>query len=325
VNLDPEDYTLNVEHDMAQRSYRSKIVIITGPTAVGKSGLAHRLAQKVGGEIINADSMQVYRWMDIGTAKPSLQERKEIPYHLIDIIDPDQPFDASLFRALASTIIDDLQARQVPILVVGGTGLYLRVLQKGIFSCPTSNRVIRERWRNEASDKGPEFLWTRLKEKDSLAAERIHPRDTLRLIRALEVWELTGRPISQCQQWDQGEDSEFNILWIGLSLDRENLYRRINRRAEEMMEHGFLKEVEELLQRGYSPEIKSMKSLGYRHLVGVLQGHWPMEQALETLKRDTRHYAKRQLTWLGRECNLNWYSPTEFDKIHSKMLDFLKH
>ncbi len=303
---------------------RPRLVIITGPTAVGKSGLAHRLAQKVGGEIINADSMQVYRLMDIGTAKPSLKKRKEVPYHLIDIVKPDQPFDASAFRIQAGAVIEDLHSRQVPILVVGGTGLYLRVLQRGIFSCPRPDIEIREQWKREASLQGPEFLWSRLKEKDPLAADRIHPRDTLRLIRALEVLELTGRPISQCHQWDQGGDSEFDILWIGLSLDREILYQRINKRADQMIADGFLGEVEGLLQRGYSPELKPLKSLGYRHLVGVLKGRWDLVEALNLLKRDTRHYAKRQLTWLGREGNLNWYSSKEFDKIHSKILEFLK-
>ncbi|MBA4393358.1 MAG: tRNA (adenosine(37)-N6)-dimethylallyltransferase MiaA [Desulfobacca sp.] len=303
---------------------RPRIVIVTGPTAVGKSGLAHNLAQKLGGEIINADSMQVYRLMDIGTAKPSLKERKEVPYHLIDIVDPDQPFDASAFRVQAGEVIRNLHSREVPILVVGGTGLYLRVLQKGIFSCPAPKMEIREQWKKEASGQGPEFLWTQLKEKDPSAADRIHPRDTLRLIRALEVLELTGRPISQCQQWDLGGDSEFNILWIGLSSDRDTLYQRINKRADQMIAQGFLKEVQGLLQRGYSPELKALKSLGYRHLVGVLQGRWELEEALEILKRDTRHYAKRQLTWLARESNLNWYSWKEFDTIHLKISDFLK-
>jgi tRNA dimethylallyltransferase len=309
---------------MPNRTSRPKLVIITGPTAVGKSGLAHCLAQKVGGEIINADSMQVYRLMDIGTAKPTLKERKEVPYHLIDIVDPDQLFDASAFRIQAGVIIRDLHDRKVPILVVGGTGLYLRVLQKGIFPCPAPNLEIRKQWKKEASLQGPEFLWTQLKGKDPVAAARIHPRDTLRLIRALEVLDLIGNPISQCQQWAQGGDSEFDILWIGLSLEREILYQRINKRADEMMTQGFLKEVQSLLQRGYSPELKALKSLGYRHLVGVLHGNWSLEKALEILKRDTRHYAKRQLTWFAREGNLTWYSTKEFDMIHWKILDFLK-
>jgi tRNA dimethylallyltransferase len=309
---------------MIEKADRPKVVIITGPTAVGKSGLAHRLAQALGGEIINADSMQVYRLMDIGTAKPSLRERQEVPYHLIDIIDPDQPFDASMFRSRASAVVRDLQERKKPTLVVGGTGLYLRVLQRGIFSCPTSNPEIRKRLKQKASEEGPESLWTRLKEEDPIAAERIHPRDTFRVIRALEVWEMTGQPISQWQLWDREGDSEFNLLWIGLTLDRKVLYQRINERVEAMLAQGFLEEVRTLLNSGYSSDLNSMKSLGYRHLAGVLQGLGTLEEAKEKIKRDTRHYAKRQLTWLSKESNLKWYSPEEFDKIHSTLLDFLK-
>ena len=302
--------------------HRPRIVIITGPTAVGKSSLGYRLAQEVKGEIINADSMQVYRYMDIGTDKPSSAEQKQIPHHLIDVVDPDQPFDVSDFRMHARSIIEDLSLRQVPILVIGGTGLYLRVLQRGIFLCPKPKADIRERWRKKSKALGSEFLWETLKEQDPLAAGRIHPRDTYRVIRALEVLELTGRPISEWHQWEQGAEPDYEILWIGLFLAREVLYRKINSRTEEMMAKGFLGEVQGLLEKGYSPELKSMKSLGYRHLASVLQGRLDLEEALDLLKRDTRHYAKRQLTWLSRESNLNWFSPEEFDKIRLKVIEF---
>ena len=307
---------------MPIKADRPKLVFITGPTAVGKSGLGHRLAREVGGEIINADSMQVYRYMNIGTAKPALTERKEVPYHLIDIVDPDQPFDASEFRRRAQSIIRELHLRRTPILVIGGTGLYLRILQRGIFSCPKPDVEIRERWRKASQTQGADFLWETLKKKDPLAAERIHPRDSFRLIRALEVLELTGRPISDWQQWDLKVEPDYEILWIGLSLDRQALYRQINLRAEKMMAQGFLGEVQGLLDRGYSTELKSMNSLGYRHLIGVLQGKWELKEALELLKRDTRRYAKRQMTWLGREANLNWFSAEEFDSICFKVIDY---
>jgi tRNA dimethylallyltransferase len=302
---------------------RPKLVFITGPTAVGKSGLGHRLAREVGGEILNADSMQVYRFMDIGTAKPTLSERQEVPYHLLDIIDPDQSFDASEFKNRARLIIQDLHLRRIPVLVIGGTGLYLRVLQRGIFSCPKPKSEIRERWQKAAIAYGPDFLWTALKEADPLASSRIHPNDTFRLIRALEVLEMTGKPISEWQQWEQKTGQEYEILWIALSLDREVLYRRINTRTEDMMTKGFLKEVHELLEKGYGPELKSMKSLGYRHLTEVLKGNLDLKEALDRLRRDTRRYAKRQLTWLAKEKNLNWFSPQEFDRIRSKIFQFL--
>jgi len=303
---------------------RPKLVIITGPTAVGKSQMGHRLAREMSGEILNADSMQVYRYMDIGTAKPTLSERKEVPYHLVDIIDPDQPFDASEFRVRAHSVIQGLHQRRVPILVVGGTGLYLRVLQRGIFSCPKSTTEIRQRWKKTASAHGPEFLWDEVRKNDPLAAGRIHPRDAFRLIRALEVLELTGRPISEWQQWGHADEPDFEILWIGLSLEREALYRNINLRTEAMMNRGFLEEIQGLLEKGYDSELKSMQSLGYRHLLEAIKGIRDLKVAVDLIKRDTRRYAKRQLTWLAKEEDLNWYSPQEFDKIRLNVLKFLK-
>ena len=305
-------------------THRPKVIIITGPTAVGKSGLAHRLAREGQGEIVNADSMQVYRFMDIGTAKPTLQERKEVPYHLIDIIDPDQPFDAAEFRTRAREIIADLHNRDIPIFVVGGTGLYLRVLQRGIFSCPKPREEARAAWKQKAGLNGPESLWDTLKSKDLKAAERIHPRDLFRIIRALEVLELTGRSISDWQQWDQAPENSYDLLWIGLQRNRTELYDRINRRSEDMMEKGFLEEVRGLLQKGYASELKAMKSLGYRHLTAVLEKGRDVNQALDELKRDTRHYAKRQITWLAKEPNLIWFSPEEFDKVRRTAMNFLE-
>ena len=303
--------------------HRPKLIFITGPTAVGKSQMGHRLAREMGGEILNADSMQVYRYMDMGTAKPTLSEQREVPYHLIDIIDPDQPFDASEFRVRANSVIQGLHLRRVPILVVGGTGLYLRVLQRGIFSCPKSTTEIRQRWKKAASAHSPEFLWDEVRKNYPLAAGRIHPRDAFRLIRALEVLELTGRPISEWQQWGSEAEQDFKILWIGLSLDREILYRKINLRTEAMMTRGFLEEVQGLLEKGYSPELKSMKSLGYRHLVEAIQGIRGLKEAVGLIKRDTRRYAKRQLTWLSKENNLIWFSPEKFDKIQQQINKFL--
>ncbi len=302
---------------------RPKLIFITGPTAAGKSGLGHRLARSMGGEILNADSMQVYRYLDIGTAKPTASEQKEVPYHLIDIVDPDQAFNASEFRVRAQSVIQKLHLCQVPILVIGGTGLYLRVLQRGIFPCPKPEAEIRLRWQQAARDQGPEFLWDAVRETDPKTANRIHPRDTFRLIRALEVLELTGSPISEWQQWGPENLSDFDILWIGLLLDREALYRRIDMRTEEMMTKGFLQEVQGLLEKGYSSELRSMLSLGYRHLTKVIKEDQDLGEAVGLLKRDTRRYAKRQMTWLKKEINLNWFSPDEFDTIKLKIDKFL--
>jgi tRNA dimethylallyltransferase len=301
---------------------KPRLIFIAGPTAVGKSGLAHRLAKELGGEIINADSLQVYRRMDIGTAKPSLREREEVPYHLIDILDPDQPYDAADFRVRAGAIIDQLRERRVPIFVVGGTGLYLRVLQRGLFDCPKPDPALRLALRQQAMARGPEWLWSRLARKDSRAASRIHPRDLFRIIRALEVLELTGQPISHWQQWDRGREVAFDLLWIGLNRERAVLYERINRRTEEMIQRGLLEEVRDLIEQGYHSGLKSMSSLGYRHMVQVLEGRWEREQAIEFMKRDTRRYAKRQLTWLAREPNIIWFSPEEFGKVRERVITF---
>jgi tRNA dimethylallyltransferase len=301
-----------------------KVIIITGPTAVGKSSLGHRLAKTLGGEIINADSMQVYRYLDIGTAKPGPEERAEVPYHLIDIRNPDQLFQAAEFRSLALEAIEALTVRQKPVLVIGGTGLYLRVLQRGLFPCPAPKPELRRKWADRAEQGGEDFLWAVVQERDPLAAARIHPRDRVRLIRALEVLELTGRPWSEYRQWDRPVPPWGDFLWIGLRRERAGLYGRINRRTDEMLQRGFLAEVAGLLRKGYGPELHAMKSLGYRHLARVLTGEWDLNQAVEVLKRDTRRYAKRQMTWLAKEPDLNWFLPDEFDSICQLCINFLK-
>ncbi|MEW6184661.1 MAG: tRNA (adenosine(37)-N6)-dimethylallyltransferase MiaA [Thermodesulfobacteriota bacterium] len=303
---------------------RPKLIFISGPTAAGKTQLAHTLAREVGADIINADSMQIYRYMDIGTAKPTSRERKEVPYHLIDILDPDEDFDASSFRKQALAVIAELQQRRRPMFFVGGTGLYLRVLQRGIFPCPPADPLIRERLRKTAKEKGPEFLWAGLQVSDPESARRIKPKDTFRLVRALEVLEMTGRPISDWQHWKNEPPSAFDILWIGITREREALYRRINERTEAMMAAGFLGEVRGLLEKGFSPQLKSMQSLGYRHLVEVLKGERELSAAVELIKRDTRRYAKRQMTWLRKEDNLHWFSPEKFDTIQKLIGNFYR-
>lgn len=303
---------------------KAKIVLITGPTAVGKTRIAHLLAGEFRGEIINADSMQVYRYLDIGTAKPSAAERAEVPYHLIDIRMPDEPFDVADFRDLAQQAIEGLVRGGRAVFVVGGTGLYLRVLQRGIFPCPKPDQEIRARWAQRASIEGIETLWRLLREKDPPAADRINPRDRVRLIRALEVLELTGRPLSQWQQWGRSGEGPYECLGIALNRERLRLYEGINRRTEAMIRQGFLEEVEGLLARGYGPELRPLNALGYRHLIKVVKGEWVLDQAVELLKRDTRRYAKRQITWLSREPDLNWFFPEEFDTIRARIKKFLE-
>lgn len=288
---------------------RPRVVILLGPTGVGKSRLAIELAEELGGEIINADSMQVYRYMDIGTAKPTPEEQRRVKHHLIDIVNPDQPFHAALYRTLGRKIIDQLHREEKPIFVVGGTGLYMKVLTRGIFPSPPVDPRIRERLKKEAEEKGREFLYERLRQLDPKTAFRLHPHDLYRVIRALEVFESTGMPLSFYHEQHRFGERPYEVLKIGLEMDRRQLYQRIDERVDQMIEKGFLEEVKRLLQMGYGPELKPLKSLGYRQMVQVLKNQISMEEAVRLVKRDTRHYAKRQWTWFRADPEVRWREP----------------
>ena len=301
-----------------------KLIIISGPTCSGKSALAVELAQILGGEIISADSMQVYRGMDIGTAKLPPSEMKGIPHHLIDIVDPDQEFNAALFRHHALAIIKDLHQRNVPVIVVGGTGLYLTALLKGLFEVPPSQPSIRQCLRDECEDKGPSFLHQRLSERDKKAAERIHPMDKVRIIRALEVLYLTGVPFSELSGRHGFSERSFIALNLCLEIDRQTLYSRINTRTSAMMDSGLVNEVEGLLEKGYGPELKPMQAIGYRHVVGYLRGKWDLDEAMRLMQRDTRRYAKRQLTWFKADPDVVWVNPEDKPDIVDRVVAFLQ-
>jgi len=284
------------------------IVVIVGPTASGKSSLALALAQRTAGEIVCADSMQVYRGLDIGTGKPSAEERRQVPHHLVDLVAPDEPFTAADYARLARRVLAEIRRRgRVPI-VVGGTGLYVRALFRGLFEGPGENPSIRASLRKEAETSGSTALHRRLADLDPAAAARIHPNDLFRIVRALEIVTLTGRPISGLR--DAGRHHPRPILGpvlrFGLDRHRDELYRRIEERVDRMMEQGLLEEVRDLLARGYVPTLKPLRALGYRHMIGYLKGEMPLHRAIATLKRDTRRYAKRQLTWFRRERDLEW-------------------
>jgi tRNA dimethylallyltransferase len=292
-----------------------KLLILSGPTGSGKSDLAIELASLLGAEILNADSMQVYRGMDIGTAKLPVSKRKGIPHHVIDIVDPDQEFNASLFRSHALPIIDDLSRRDVPIIVVGGTGLYVKALLGGLFKCPPSQRELRQKLWEECEDKGSTYLYERLCKVDSRTAESIHPMDTIRIIRALEVVDLTGRPFSEVTEEHRFSERRFSPLHLALFVDREVLYDRINSRTLSMIDAGLVGEVEGLLAMGYGPELKPMKAIGYRHIVGYLKGDWDLDEAVRLIQRDTRRYAKRQNTWFRADPEVVWVNPDDRSEI----------
>jgi tRNA dimethylallyltransferase len=286
---------------------RPRIVILLGPTGVGKSKSAIEWAEVLGGEIISADSVQVYQYMDIGTAKPTLNDQKRVRHHLIDLVPPDQPFHAALYRALGRKTIDRLFQDGRPIWVVGGTGLYIKTLTQGLFTSPKIDPQVRERLRQEAREKGPDALYERLKEVDYQTASQLHPHDLFRIVRALEVFDSTGVPISFYREQHRFGERPYLTLKIGLEMNRDRLYRRIDERVDQMLEKGFLQEVERLMHMGYGPELKPMQSLGYKQMVQFLLKEIGWDEAVRQMKRDTRHYAKRQWTWFKADPEVRWW------------------
>ena len=292
--------------EMSERN-RPQVVILLGPTGVGKSRWAVELAETFGGEIINADSMQVYRYMDIGTAKPTREEQKRVQHHLIDLVPPDQPFHADLFRALGRKMIDQLHRDGKPIWVVGGTGLYIKALTQGLFSSPKIDPGVRERLREEREKQGGASLYERLEKVDPKTASKLHRRDLFRIIRALEVFDSTGLPISFFRDQHRFGERPYVTLKIGLEMNREDLYGRIDQRVDQMIEKGFLQEVEGLLEMGYGPQLKPMRSLGYKQMIQFLSKEVGWTEAVRQMKRDTRHYARRQWTWFKGDPEVHWY------------------
>lgn len=304
-------------------SQKPCVIIIAGPTCVGKTEVAITLAEPLGSEIVSADAMQVYRYMDIGTAKPTQEQQARVPHHLIDVVDPDEPFSAARFKTAAAAVIGELHEKGHPAFVVGGTGLYIKALTRGLFRVEEQDGALRERLRAEAQDLGSPVLHRRLQDVDPEAAARIHPHDAYRIIRALEVLELTGKPLSEHHSTHGFSDDPYQVLKIGLFLDREMLYQRIDQRVDWMLEAGFLKEVKGLLHRGYSPKLKSMKSIGYRHMAEHLEGHVTWDETVRRFKRDTRRYAKRQMAWFKADPKIHWLQPSTIDIMSKKIDSFL--
>ena len=304
---------------------RPRIVILLGPTGVGKSKLVIELAEELGGEIVSADSMQVYRYMDIGTAKPTLDEQKRVRHHLIDLVTPDQLFHAGLYRMLARKTIDQLHKNEKPIFVVGGTGLYIKAITQGLFTHPKIDPNVRKKLRQEAEEKGEAFLYQHLKRVDPKTASQLHPHDLFRTIRALEVFNSTGIPISFFREQHRFGERPYLTLKIGLEINREDLYRRIEERVDQMIERGFLQEVRGLMEMGYGPELKPMQSLGYKQMVQFLSKKMGWTEAVRQIKRDTRHYAKRQWTWFKADQEVCWRDEsTDRQKIFLEIKSFLR-
>ena len=282
-------------------------MVIAGPTAIGKTDVAIQLAKRIDGEILNADSMQVYRYMEIGTAKPTLFDREQAPFHLIDLVNPDEPFTVADWQRLAIQSIDDCRTRdQLPILC-GGTGFYLRALLQGwTMANSPSSPLIRLRLTHEAELKGIETLHQRLLLIDEGTAYRLHPNDAHRIIRALEVWEITGITLSEWQRRDRETRVEIPNRFFCLRLSRPTLIERIERRVLKMRDEGLTQEVENLLIRGFTSNLASMRSLGYKEICQYLKGDFDEDEAYKQIVRNTQQYSRRQMTWFRSENNVEW-------------------
>lgn len=295
------------------------LIAVVGPTASGKSTLAINGALALNGEIVNCDSMQMYRRLSIGTAKPTADDRRKVPHHLYDTIEPDQHYSAGRYMKEARDVCRQIRSRGHIPFVVGGTGLYLRALLNGMFEGPGRAENIRCRLHKIASRKGAAVLYRILENRDPLAATKIRSGDERRIVRALEVYLETGHPMSQLQGKEEAL-KDFPILKVGLDLPRSDLYDRIGQRVSWMFDSGLLDEVEQLLVEGYTAKCKAFEALGYRHALDVLSGKLGREEAVELTQRDTRRYAKRQLTWFRRETNMEWISgpgecPDSLDRL----------
>ena len=300
------------------------LVIICSPTAAGKTELAIELASAFDGEIISADSLQVYRYLDIGTAKPSKVQRTKVKHHMIDVVNPDEEFNAAIYTQHARIIIDSLIRQRKPVFVVGGTGLYIRALLRGIIDTPAVDDKIRNHYRELRNLHGKEYLFKLLQQRDAQAALKINPNDSVRVIRALEVLEQSGESIIEMQKRHSFADCPYVTYKIGLQFDREELKNRIARRTEKMVSTGLIDEVKSLLDRGYSEKLKPLQSLGYKHVIEFLGGKYDWERALHLIVRDTWHYAKRQMTWFAADKEINWCDPGNLEDIINNVGTFWK-
>jgi tRNA dimethylallyltransferase len=304
--------------------YKAKnLVVILGPTGVGKSSIAVKLSKETAGEIINCDSMQVYKGFDIGTDKIPSDKREGVPHHLLDVADPSTQFTAADFVDLAVDAIDSIMKRKKLPVIVGGTGLYLKALIDGLFPGGKSDLSLRRKLEKEAREKGLERLREKLMKVDPTYCQKIHSNDKVRIIRALEVYLSTKKPISAHFSDTQSAVEDFNLIKIGLKLERQKLYSRIEQRADKMFERGLIQEVENLLQKGIDENSPPFRALGYKYALQFLKKEISLEEAISLTKRDTRHYAKRQMTWFRKMTGIGWFSPEEYSPILKHVKDSL--
>jgi tRNA dimethylallyltransferase len=302
---------------------KPKLIVICGPTGVGKTSLSLSLAKAFNGSIVGADSMQIYRYMDIGTAKPDADELSLAPHYLIDVADPDEDFDAARYAIEGRAAVSEICARGFVPFIVGGTGFYLKAILHGLFSASPMDPDVRGKIQADLAFHDREWLYDRLCSCDPEAASRIHPNDAYRVTRALEIYEITGSRVSAFQKQHGFMDNPFETLKVCLYMDRTILYERINQRVDLMIDAGLLEEVQSLMERGYSGDLKSMPSIGYRHMVEYIEGKRTWDETIFILKRDTRRFAKRQLTWFRKDPEMIWKLPADMDEITEMVRRFL--
>lgn len=303
---------------------KQPLIVLTGPTAVGKTSLSISLAKAVNGEIISADSMQVYKKMDIGSAKIRSEEMQGIPHYLVDVLEPEEEFHIVKFQQMAKKAMEDIYSRgKIPILV-GGTGFYIQAVTKDIdFTEAQQENDYRKKLEALAEEKGGEHLHEMLRKVDPVSADAIHAHNVKRVIRALEFYNQNGSPISAHNEEQKQHESPYNLAYFVLNMPRELLYERIDLRVDQMMKEGLLEEVSRLKEEGCHRGMVSMQGLGYKEILAYLDGEYPLEEAVRVLKRDTRHFAKRQLTWFRREQELTWVNKDQFSYQEDQILDYM--
>ncbi len=301
----------------------TQIIVVAGPTASGKTGAAVQLAKMFGGEVISADSMQIYKHMDVASAKPTEEEMQGIPHHLIDFVSPFEPFSVADYVKLAREKIAEIAARGKLPIVAGGTGLYISSLVDNIqFTEENADPAVRERLIKQAETEGIQVLYSRLQELDPQASEKIHPNNTKRVVRALELYETTGLTLTEQNERSRQMPAPFSAFMLALSPQRERLYERINLRVDQMAEAGLFAEAEKLRQMGLTKDMQSMQGIGYKEAFDCLDGLTSREACLEIIKQATRHYAKRQLTWFRRDARYHWVNPEEEGSLQAALEEF---
>ena len=303
---------------------KKPLIVLTGPTAVGKTSLSIALAKAADAEIISADSMQVYKHMDIGSAKITEEEMEGVPHYLIDVLEPSEEFHVVRFQKMAKEAMEKIYSKEKIPILTGGTGFYIQAVVKDIdFSQDTEKSSVRAELEKTAEEKGGAYLHQLLEQKDPESAQKIHPNNRKRVIRALEYYELTGEKISLHNEREGEKLSPYNTAYFVLNDRRDRLYERIDRRVDQMLEKGLVEEVRRLAQMGYTRDMVSMQGLGYKEILAYLEGECTLEEAVYILKRDTRHFAKRQLTWFRREKDVIWVNKPDFEYDDKRILEYI--